>query len=113
MTMENDEIFDICFTDEFNKIPYIFRFSRTRIKIVMFILAVLILVAAVLSTILMGEKCIIALMLSATCVALVSGWMVLSALFEKRAFKKATDLTFRYRIAERERIADRIRLERM
>ena len=113
MSMENDEIFDICYTDEFNKIPYIFRFSRLRIKIVMAVLGGLILGAAVLSTIIMGEACIQALMISAIFVALVSGWMVLSKLFEKRAFKKATDLTFRYRIAERERIADRIRYERM
>jgi hypothetical protein len=39
--------------------------------------------------------------------------MVLAAYFEKKAFRKASQLTFKYRLAERERIAERIQRMRM
>ncbi len=110
MEMTNDQVFDFIFEEEFNKIPYLFRFSRRRVKITAVILGVLVFGMCVTTTILKSMNGVTAVIIAALLTALVAGWMSLAIAFEKRAFAKASAFTYKYSISERERYRSRVDL---
>ena len=103
MSLDNDEVFSFVLDEEFNKIPFLFRFSKKRIKITLGIMAAGIAATCICST---AAKCIdsaTAIIAAATFTAVIAGWMSLAAAFERRAFSRASSFVFRYRVSERER----------
>ena len=108
MELTNDEVFDFIFHEEYAKIPFIFRFSRRRAKIVGAILAVLVLGLCVTTHILTSMSGITSVIIAAALCVLVAGWMQLASLFEERALKKASQFTYKYSIAEREMSRSRV-----
>lgn len=112
MEMTNDQVFDFIFEEEFNKIPFIFRFSRRRVKITGVILGILVLGMCVTSTMLEDINGFTAVIVAALLTAVVAGWMSLAIAFEKKAFAKASAFTYKYSISERERMQSRVDLIR-
>ena len=108
MELTNDEVFDFIFHEEYAKIPFIFRFSRRRAKIVGAILGVLVLGLCVTTHILTSMSGITSVIIAAVLCVLVAGWMQLASLFEERALKKASQFTYKYSIAEREMSRHRV-----
>ena len=103
MTNDNDEIFNFILDEEFNKIPFLFRFNRRRVKITLGIMGAGIAAMCICST---AAKCIdgaIAIIASAAFTAIIAGWMSLAVAFEKRAFSRASSFVFRYSVSEREK----------
>ena len=108
--MKKNQVFDTIFNDEFNRIPFIFRFSRRRIMIVIAALAVAIIGVVVAAA---GFKCLdlfTAVVTGASITIFVTGWMSLANAFENRALKKASDYTFLFSLAEREKSSSQIDL---
>ena len=118
MRLENDDVFNTLYRDEFSKIPAMFRFSRKRIMIVFPIWIFFIVAMCITTSIFYETKQEIVLpataagyepvrvatynygiltvaIVFAVIVVLLSIWMVLSKIYEKRAFAKATDLSAR------------------
>ena len=110
MEMTNDQVFDFIFEEEFNKIPYLFRFSRRRVKIAAIVLGVLVLGMCVTTTVLESMNGVTAVIIAAVLTAIVAGWMSLAIAFEKRAFAKASEFTYKYSISERERSNSKVNL---
>ena len=110
MELTNDEVFDFIFHEEYAKIPFIFRFSRRRAKIVGAILGVLVLGMCVTTHILTSMSGITSVIIAAVLCILVAGWMQAASMFEDRALKKASQFTFKYSLAERERFHSRVNL---
>lgn len=125
MKIENDNVLNELFEEEFEKIPFLFRFSRKRIIIMLSIMCALIISTIVLivlfyrsgtyemSSTLPGflyQKSIkaydtglgIGLVISGTALVLTILMIVAGKLFEERAFKKAAVLANKISIAERE-----------
>ena len=113
MEMTNDQVFDFIFEEEFNKIPYLFRFSRRRVKISAVILGVLVVGMCATTTVLHSVNGVTAVIVAAVLTAIVAGWMSLAIAFEKRAYARASAFTFKYSIAERERSQARVNLIRL
>ena len=103
MELTNDDVFDFIFREEYAKIPFIFRFSRKRVKIAGSILGALVIGMCVTSAMFKGMNGITALIVAAVLTLLVAGWMHLASLYEQKALKKASQFTFKYSVAERER----------
>ena len=122
MRLENDDVFNTLYNEEFAKIPVIFRFGKKRIKAVLIITAVFIVATLVLSTMFFESRTaasidtlpgyslhfnnynyayLIAMIITGLVVILLTGWMVLSTLFEKRAFAKASNLANMIYLSER------------
>lgn len=110
MEMTNDQVFDFIFEEEFNKIPFIFRFSRRRVKISAVILGALVLGMCVTTSMLETIDGFTAVIVAALLTAVVAGWMSLAIAFEKKAFAKAAAFTYKYSISERERNQSRVNL---
>lgn len=122
MRLENDDVFNTLYNEEFAKIPSVFRFGKKRIRVVLIITVVLIVATLVLSTMFFESRSsasidtlpgyslhftnynyafLIAMIITAVLVALLTCWMVLSTLFEKRAFAKASNLANMIYLSER------------
>ena len=122
MRLENDDVFNTLYNEEFAKIPLIFKFGKKRIKAVLIITAVFIVATLVLSTMFFESRTaasidtlpgyslhfnnynyayLIAMIITGLVVILLTGWMVLSTLFEKRAFAKASNLANMIYLSER------------
>jgi hypothetical protein len=86
----------------------IFRFSRRRIKIVVASLAVAIVGIVVLAAAFKCMNLFTAVVTGASLTVLVTGWMTLANAFENRAIKKASDFTFMFSLAEREKCNSQI-----
>lgn len=110
MEMTNDQVFDFIFREEFEKIPFIFRFSRRRVIISAVVLGVLFAGMCITTTALKTMSGITAVIIAAALTAIVAAWMMVAVAFEKRAFSKASEFAFKYSIAERERCNSRINL---
>ena len=118
MRLENDDVFNTLYRDEFYRIPALFRFSSKRIRIIFPVWIFLIVAMCITSSIFYSTKETIKLapavtgyepitvcnynysilavvIVLALIVVLLSLWMVISKLYEKRAFAKATDLAAR------------------
>jgi len=127
--MENDDRFTFLFNEQFEKIPWIFRFSKLRFKITRIVMIVCFAIALPLTTVFYstgrGEMLpsalptttvgsytpvmtydygwLVAAIVFAGVSVLIGVWIVVSKIFEKRAFAKATDLSNRIFLAERHR----------
>ena len=125
MKIENDNVLNELFEEEFRKIPFLFRFSRKRIIIMLYIMCALIISSIVLlflfyrsgtyelSSTLPGfiyQKSIrvydkrlgIGLFISGAALVITILMMLAGKWFEERAFKKASILANKISIAERE-----------
>lgn len=103
MSIDNDDVFSFILDEEFNKIPFIFRFSKRRIKIGLGIMGAGFAAMCILSTAVNWIDGATAIIAAAAFTAIVAGWMSIAVRFEKRAFSNASSLAYRYRIAEQER----------
>ena len=122
MRLENDDVFNTLYNEEFSKIPRLFRFNRKRFKIVMIIMIIFITATLTLSTLFSETRTganfetasgysiyydkfnfayLIAMLITALIVALLAGWMTISYLYEKRAFAKASKLANMIYLSER------------
>ena len=131
MRLENDQVFNELYEEEFNKIPFLFRFSRKRFKVV--IITTIVLFASMLiltsvfystgkaevieapfSPITTGSQMVVnmynngvlvAVIIVGIVVALLAFWMFIAKQFEKRAFRKATNLANMIYLSERHKQA--------
>ena len=124
MSIENDNNFNFLFNEQFEKIPLLFRFSRKRFIASIVVMAVSFLAGMVFMRLFydsgeyvkvpslggytfgFNEYNYVFLILMIVCfaiIALIAGWIVLSKMFEQRAFKKASNLAQMIHIAEENR----------
>ena len=129
MRLENDQIFNELYEEEFNKIPYLFRFSQKRFKVALIIMLVAFgsmciltsffynsgraeVIQAPIPVYTTGSEMVVNtyeygyLIAAISCglvAVLLSLWMVISKQFEKRAFRKATSLSNMIFLSERHR----------
>ena len=131
MRLENDNVFNELYEEEFNKIPFLFRFSRKRFKVVIITTIVLFasmliltsvfystgkseVIAAPISPLTTGSQMVVnmynngvlvAVIIVAAIVVLLALWMFIAKQFEKRAFSKATKLANMIYLSERHKQA--------
>lgn len=126
MRLENDTVLNELFDEQFEKIPFLFRFSRRRFYASLVIMGVLLVSIVVFICLFynsgnyemidtaagsgyqMGvnvynNNFAVGVILSALVLALISFWVVVSKWFEQRAFKKASNLAQMIHIAEENR----------
>lgn len=127
MRLENDKVFNELYDEEFDKIPFLFRFGRIRFKVVIITTIVLFVsmliltsvffstgkaevIDAPISPITTGSQMIvnfynngvlIAVIIVGLVVALLALWMFIGKWFERRAFRKATNLANMIFLSER------------
>ena len=126
MHFENDENFNFLFNEEFEKIPWLFRFSKRRfiaalITIGVFLIAGLIFwhlfvdsgTYTVINSIDIAHQFgfndyeyfyMYGMILCFAVIAVIAGWMCLAKVFEQRAFKKATNLSNMIYLSERHKV---------
>ena len=124
--MANDNNFTFLFNEQFEKIPFLFRFSKKRffgalITIGVFFIAGMIFLSFFndsaeyittpsldgVHTFGFNDYNYVYLILMILCfvvIALIAGWMTLAKVFENRAFKKATNLSNMIYLTERHRV---------
>ncbi len=125
MRIENDNVLNEIFEEEFEKIPFLFRFSKKRLIITLSVMGALLISTIVLIVLFyrsgtyemsstlpefLYQKSIkvydtglgIGLVISGTALVLTVLMIVAGKLFEERAFKKAAVLANKISIAERE-----------
>ena len=114
MSIENDDNFTFLYNEQFEKIPLLFRFSRKRFIASLIVMGVFFIAGMVFMSLFynsgeyikipslggysfgFNDYNYIFLILMIICfavIAVIAGWIVLSKLFEQRAFRKATDLS--------------------
>jgi len=125
MRLENDKVFNELYDEEFEKIPFLFRFSRKRCIIAFAVTGGLTVLMLILTTVLQStaqtvlidampghdpfmintfdRRVVAALIIVAVAVFLLTLWIVIAKWFEKRAFKKATNLANMIFLSERHR----------
>ena len=111
MSYNRDEVFDMLYNDEFSKIPFAFRFGKMRIKIVMGLMILFCAASCIIPTVLLIMHIpgfCTTLITLALITALLTGWMVISITFEKRAFNKAQILSYRYQVYAEEKAKERL-----
>lgn len=129
--MENDETFTFLYNDEYEKLPKLLRFSKKRYKIALTVMLVLLPIVCILTTVFystgktemvpsilqqstIGTYQLIntyeygylyAALIGAVVIALLGGWMLIARVFERRAYKRASNLSNMYYLEERHRQA--------
>ena len=125
MRLENDKVFNELYDEEFEKIPFLFRFSRKRCIIAFAVTGGLTVIMLILTTVLQetahtvlidampgtdpfyintfDRRVVAALIIVGIAVFLLTLWIVIAKWFEKRAFKKATSLANMIFLSERHR----------
>ena len=119
MRLENDDNFNFLYNDEFEKIPFLFRFTKKRYKIALIVMIVFFVATLVLFTLFYETQTIekvpsllpqstvgsyqyvcmykfeymVAALICEIIAALIAGWMTIAKLLEKRAFKRAAKLS--------------------
>ncbi len=114
MSIENDDDFNFLFNEQFEKIPFLFRFSRKRFIATLIAMAVFLIAGMIFMRLFndSGEYIaiptlsgysfgfneynyayLIYVIVCFAVIAILAVWIVLSKLFEQRAFKKATELS--------------------
>ena len=129
MRLENDEVFNAYYAMEFDRIPFLFRFGRKRLKVMIPVLIFLIVLMCVSWSIFYSTKesrlvsapvdgfepiyinsydyrILVVTIVAAVLVFVVALWMVISEIYERKAFAKATDLTARLTIDRQERVRE-------
>lgn len=123
MRLENDDIFNCIYDDEFEKIPFLFRFGKKRAKAVIISLCVSFGLMLISTTVFLSTRELTeapslpgyepiafysfnpvatGFMIIVTLMTILLGiWIVLSQWFERRAFKKASELSNKIYISER------------
>ena len=130
MRLENDDNFNFLYNEEFEKIPFLFRFSKRRYKIALILMLVLFVATLVLITVFYSTRYtikiptlipqsttesyqyvsyykfeyMVATLLTGLLTALIAGWMTIAKLLEKRAFKKASNLSNMIFLSERHKL---------
>ena len=130
MRLENDDNFNFLYNEEFEKIPFLFRFSKRRYKIALIVMLVLFVATLVLITVFYSTRYtikiptlipqsttesyqyvsyykfeyMVATLLTGLLTALIAGWMTIAKLLEKRAFKKASNLSNMIFLSERHKL---------
>ena len=131
MRLENDNVFNELYEEEFNKIPFLFRFSRKRFKVVIITTIVLFVSMLILTSVfystgkaevidapfspittgsqmvvnMYNNGVLVAVIIVGIVVALLAFWMFIAKQFEKRAFRKATNLANMIYLSERHKQA--------
>ena len=131
MRLENDDNFNFLYNEEFEKIPFLFRFTRKRYRIALIVMAVSFVAMWVFITIFYNTQTaelmpaiipqstvgsyhyvsnyqygyMVATLICGLTAALMAGWMVFAKLLEKRAFKKASELSNMIYLSERHKQA--------
>lgn len=131
MRLENDNVFNELYEEEFNKIPFLFRFSRKRFKVVIITTIVLFVSMLILTSVfystgkaevidapfspittgsqmvvnMYNNGVLVAVIIVGIVVALLAFWMFIAKQFEKRAFRKATNLANMIFLSERHKQA--------
>ena len=125
MRLEIDKVFNELYNEEFEKIPFLFKFSRKRCIIVFSVTGVLTVIMLILTTVLQetshtvlidampgtdpfyintfDRNVVAAVIIVGIAVFLLTLWIVIAKWFEKRAFKKATSLANMIFLSERHR----------
>lgn len=129
--MENDDIFTFLYNDEYEKLPKLFKFTRKRYKIAITIMIVLLAAVCMLTTVFYntGKTEIVpsilqqstvgtyqlintyeygylyAALFCAIVIAVLGGWMLIARAYERRAYKRASNLSNMYYLEERHRQA--------
>ena len=129
--MENDDTFTFLYNDEYEKLPKILKFTKKRYKITRTIMLVLLPVVFILTTIFsytcktelvpsllqqstVGTYQLIntyeygylyAALICAVVIALLGAWMLIARTYERRAYKRASNLSNMYYLEERHRQA--------
>ena len=119
MRLENDDNFNFLYNDEFEKIPFLFRFTGKRYKIALIVMIVFFAAMLVLITVFYSTQTtelvpsvlpqstvgsyqyvsdykygyMVATLICGISAALIAGWMTCAKLLEKRAFKRASKLS--------------------
>lgn len=124
MSLENDSVFNELFEEQYDKIPKIFRLNRKISKIALAIIVVFIAGASFflsrfydsgeyIKTPSYGgyeagynvynNSYMVGMIICLAVVILLSGWLTIGVVFERRAFKKASKLSNMIFLAERHR----------
>ena len=125
MHVENDDNFTFLFNEEFEKIPWLFRFSKRRFKGSLITIGVFFIAGlvcwhlflnsakyTVINTVDAAHKFgfneynyvyLFLLIICFAVIVVITGWMSLAKLFEQRAYKKASNLSNRIFLSERHR----------
>ena len=114
MQLENDNEFNTLYNVEFNRIPFIFRFGKKRAKAIIIALIVLFVALCVVATLMLdalsgtevapsAEGLETATVIIGICTAFTAAWICLSQFFERRAFRKASNLSAMVKASERHR----------
>ena len=124
MHLENDQVFNELFEEEFDKIPIIFRFNRKTSKIVIGIIVVFIAGASVFMNLfhdsgefvsinsaagyqagfnVYNNNYMIGMIICLAVVVVLSAWLAIGGYLERRAFRKATRLSSMIHFAEKHR----------
>lgn len=129
--MENDETFTFLYNDEYEKLPKLLRFSKKRYKIALTVMLVLLPIVCILTTVFystgktemvpsilqqstIGTYQLIntyeygylyAALICAVVIALLGAWMLIARTYERRAYKRASNLSNMYYLEERHRQA--------
>ena len=128
--MENDKNFNFLFNEAFEKIPWLFRFSRRRYKAAIIVMIVSFVIMLIMTTVFYNSvqteivpsalpsttvgsytsvntyeyRWLIPVFVFAGIAVIISGWILISRELEKRAFRKAADLSNRIFLSERHRM---------
>ena len=127
MHFENDENFNFLFNEEFEKIPWLFRFSKRRFIASLIIIGVFLLAGMVFLNLFYDSAqyqtiasidaahsfgfndynytYLYIMILCFSVIVVISGWMTLAKVFERRAFKKASNLSNMIFLTERHKQA--------
>ena len=124
MGLDNDQVFNELFQEQYEKIPPFFKLSKKGLKISFIVLGVLLAIAltilsafyktaqTVVESSLPGYervyntydyRILVAFIIVALIFMLYAAWLVIVELFEKRAFKKASRLANMIYLSERHR----------
>ena len=105
MRIENDNVLNELYDEEFGKIPTIFRFSRKLFIIAFVTICILLFTTVALIFAFYGNvnsqgNITTALLFTGVALCLLVVWVIIGKLFEDRAFKKASHLAHMIHISE-------------
>ena len=124
MHLENDEVFNELFEEQYDKIPVIFRLNRKISKITIVIIVVFIAGASIFMNLfhdsgefvrvdsapgyqagfnVYNNNYLIGMIICLAVVVVLSGWLAIGGYMERRAFRNATRLSSMIHFAEKHR----------
>ena len=125
MRLENDDNFNFLYNEEYNKIPAIFRWGKKRFIAALIIMGVFFVGGMIFLSLFNNSaeytkitsvdavhffgfnsydySFLVAMILCFVVIAVIAAWICISKLFEKRAFRKASELSNMIFLTERHR----------